>query len=281
VATAAAAGSRYTVGATVPITVTFSEAVAVTGTPKLALGDGGAAYYDPNESTSTALTFDYTVAARQNTADLDYASTAALTLNGATIKDLAGNAAALTLPATRTDGLATQHVVIDTTPPKVTSGSSTKAAGTYGVGTAIPITITFSEAVTVTGAPQLALNAGGGAAATYTSGSGTSTLTFIYTVAAGQNSSDLDYSSITALTLNGATVQDAAGNAATLTLPAPGTDGLAARHIVIRAAALTATAGKIAAARLSGGAGALYTDLAIAQLYGTDNAEKASGFDAG
>ncbi len=115
----------------------------------------------------------------------------------------------------------------------VTAVSSTQPAGAYGAGTTIPITVTFSEPVTVTGTPQLALNAGSGAVANYTGGSGTPVLTFSYTVAAGQNSSDLDYGSATALTLNGGSIQDAAGNAALLTLPTTGTDGLATQHIVI------------------------------------------------
>ena len=57
----------------------------------------------------------------------------------------------------------------------------------------------------------------------YTSGSGTATLTFTYMVAAGQNTTDLDYASTTALALNGGSIQDLAGNAAVLTLPATGT----------------------------------------------------------
>ena len=117
--------------------------------------------------------------------------------------------------------------------PTVTGVSSTEATGAYGVGTAIPIRVTFSEAVTVTGTPQLSLNTGSGVTANYSSGSGTSTLTFTYIVAAGQNSSDLDYASTTALTLNGGTIKDAAGTAAVLTLPATGTDGLATRNITI------------------------------------------------
>ena len=52
--------------------------------------------------------------AGQNSSDLDYASTAALGLSGGTIEDTAGNTAALTLPATGTDGLATTNIVIDT-----------------------------------------------------------------------------------------------------------------------------------------------------------------------
>ena len=76
---------------------------------------------------------------------------------------------------------------------------SSPAFGVYGPGTTLPISVTFSGPVTVTGTPQLALNAGNGAVANYTSGSGTSTLTFTYSVAAGQTTSDLDYTSTTAL----------------------------------------------------------------------------------
>jgi hypothetical protein len=72
----------------------------------------------------------------------------------------------------------------------------------------------MSEAVTVSGGtPTLTLNDGG--TATYKGGSGTSVLTFSYTVAAGQNTSDL---SVTAVNLNSAAVRDGAGNAANLSL---------------------------------------------------------------
>ena len=72
---------------------------------------------------------------------------------------------------------------------------------------------------------ELALNSGG--TASYASGSGTSTLTFTYTVAAGQNSPKLDYTSTSALTLNGGTIFDTVTNpnAANLTLPAPARSG--------------------------------------------------------
>ena len=114
-----------------------------------------------------------------------------------------------------------------------TEVASTQATGTYGVGTEVPIAVTFSEPVTVTGTPQLALNAGSGAVANYAGGSGTSALAFTYTVAAGQQSSDLDYASTAALALNGGSIQDPAGNAAVLTLPTIGTDGLANQNITI------------------------------------------------
>ena len=63
------------------------------------------------------------------------------------------------------------------------------------------------------GVPTLTLNDGG--VATYTGGSGTGTLTFSYTVAAGQNAAAL---AATAVNLNGATIHDGAGNAASLSL---------------------------------------------------------------
>ena len=124
-------------------------------------------------------------------------------------------------------------------PPTVTNVSSTAANGTYGVTANIPITVSFSNAVNVTGTPQLALNSGG--FASYTSGSGTSTLTFLYVVVAAQNSAHLDYTSTTALSLNGGTIKDASNNAAVLTLPAPGAAGSlgANKNIVINTVAPT------------------------------------------
>src|SRR5205814_10155454 len=98
-------------------------------------------------------------------------------------------------------GTTTRTFVYDTAAPTVTNVTSTKADGAYPAGTLIPVTITFSENVTVTGTPTLALNSGG--TASYSSGSGGSTLTFNYTVGAGDNSADLDYSATNSLALSG------------------------------------------------------------------------------
>jgi hypothetical protein len=90
----------------------------------------------------------------------------------------------------------------------------TNGTGDLNAGKVITLTVNFSAAVTVNttgGTPTLALNDGG--TATYIGGSGTTALTFGYTVAAGQNTSDLTISSFN---LNGATVTDGAGNAADL-----------------------------------------------------------------
>ena len=66
-------------GKTVTLTLNLSEAVTVAGgTPTLTLNDGGTATYTGGSGTS-ALTFSYTVAAGQNTADL---TVTAVNLNG-------------------------------------------------------------------------------------------------------------------------------------------------------------------------------------------------------
>jgi hypothetical protein len=103
--------------------------------------------------------------------------------------------------------------------------TSSTANGSYKNANIISIQVVFTEAVAVTGTPQLTLETGtNDAVVNYTSGSGTDTLTFDYTVsgAASHTASDLDYKSTSALALNFGTINDSAGNAALLTLAAPG-----------------------------------------------------------
>ena len=199
-------------GKVVTYTINMSEVVTVNttgGSPTLSLNDGGTATYTSGSGTN-ALTFSYTVLAGQNTPDL---MVSGFNLNGASIADGAGNSANLSLT-----GIAQGSPSVDTTAPTVgsvvASGKGiTAGSGDVGTGSVVTLTVNLSEAVTVaSGTPTLTLNNGG--AATYTGGSGTNALTFSYTVAAGQNTSDL---SVTAVSTNGATVKDAAGNAADLT----------------------------------------------------------------
>jgi hypothetical protein len=78
-----AGAGHLNVGSVVTLTLNVSEAVAVSGgTPSLILNDLGTAVYDAAHSTSTALVFNYTVAAGQNTADL---AVTEVHLNGATV----------------------------------------------------------------------------------------------------------------------------------------------------------------------------------------------------
>ena len=228
VGTSLAKGS-YTVGQVVPVVITFSEVVNVTGMPQLTLETGitdAIVNYSSGSGTNN-LTFNYTIASGQNVADLDYASSSSLALNGGTIIDVGSNSANASLPAPGQAGSLgyNNNLVIDTQLPTITTVSSTLANGSYKAGVVIPITVTFSENVQVTGTPVLNLSAGGPASAAYTSGSGTNVLTFNFTVATGLATSDLDYFSTTALVLNSGTIRDGALNNAILTLASPGSAG--------------------------------------------------------
>jgi uncharacterized protein YjiK len=136
-------------------------------------------------------------------------------------------------PANSIEGTASTTVGWFTKPPTVTNVTSSTGNSTYGVTGVISIQVTFSAAVTVTGTPQLTLETGTtDAVVNYVSGTGTDTLTFTYTVASGENSSDLDYFSTGALALNGGSIKStyAIGSSydpvnATLTLPTPGAAG--------------------------------------------------------
>ena len=108
------AGSAYNAGDTVPVTVSFNEAVTVTPPLTLALNVGAAAAYASGSGTST-ITLSYTVQAGHNVDPLNY--TAITDLTG-TVSDLQGNPAALTLPdPPLTSALAALDLRIDTNAP--------------------------------------------------------------------------------------------------------------------------------------------------------------------
>mgnify|MGYP000515278497 FL=1 len=114
-------------------------------------------------------------------------------------------------------------VTIATPIPTVTGLTLTSATGiqnnTLNAGDVLSATVTFSEAVTVSGSPQLALHIGSDTVqASYASGSGTTTLTYTYTILANQT--DANGISIDAdpLSLNSGTILSTATSApATLT----------------------------------------------------------------
>ncbi len=224
--TSSTADGVYSIGGTVSIQLSMSENVLVTGIPQLTLETGSTdavASYVSGSGTDT-LTFSYTVTDGQNSTDLDYVSTSALTLNGGTIQDTAGNDATLTLVSPGTPGSlgSSKNIVIDTSAPVVQDVTSSALDAVYNLGNTLFLQIVFSEIVNVNGTPQLTLETGlSDAIVNYVSGSGTNTLTFSYTVAPGQNSSDLEYFGVHALSLNGGTINDIANNNAVLLLPNP------------------------------------------------------------
>ncbi|WP_193771515.1 DUF4347 domain-containing protein [Candidatus Magnetaquicoccus inordinatus] len=225
---ASSADGSYKAGDTINVTVTFTEAITVTGTPYLTLetgtNDRNATY--SSGSGSTTLTFAYSVQAGDSTTDLDYVATTSLNANGGTLQNGSAVDAVLTLatPGAANSLSNNKAIIIDTSAPTISAVSATTANGSYKAGDTVDVTVTFSEAVTVTGTPQITLETGStDRTVNYGSGSGSSTLTFTYTVQAGDSSSDLDYTTTSALNLNGGTIKDGAGNDATLTLAAPGT----------------------------------------------------------
>ena len=138
----------------------------------------------------------------------------------ATATDAAGNISPASSP--------NYSVTVDTTSPSPSpSGiTSANANGRYGFGSTITLQLSFTETVYITGSPSLLLETGStDRAAVYKSGSGTNTLSFDYTVQLGDRSADLDIVTSAALSLQGGSIQDAAGNGASLTLPAPGAPG--------------------------------------------------------
>jgi len=195
-------GSDLDAGQTVTFTLTASEALTVATGAVLTLNNGATAVY--NNSSGK---FVYTVASGQDTSDLK------VTGYSGSITDAAGNALAVSGVTLDTG------VKIDTTAPVVTT--LTAPTGDDGPGTLVAFTVNFSEAVTVNtsgGTPTLTLS--NGATASYVSGTGTNALVFNYTVGAtgsGQDAADLATATSNALTLNGGTIKDAAGNNAVLT----------------------------------------------------------------
>ena len=210
----------------IPIEVGFTEPVVVNtsgGIPQLTMETGGSGRtvnYASGSGTAT-LTFRYTVTRGDSSTGLDVRGTGALALNGATVRDAAGNDAVLTLVPTGSLNAA-GAVAVDTTVPTVTSVTSTAADGPYKAGSVIPVVVTFSEPVTVTGTAQLLLETGlVDRQVMLTGGSGTATLGFDYTVQAGDTSADLDYVSVRALTVTGGAISDVTGNEADYSLPDP------------------------------------------------------------
>jgi VCBS repeat-containing protein len=218
------ANATYIAGQDLDFTVHLSEAVTVTGTPEIALtlDTGGTvdAQYVSGSGTS-ALVFSYAVIGGE--ADTNGIGVGnAIILNGGTVQDAATNAAVLTL---NNVGL-TGGVLVDSIPPTVSS-VSVPTDGVYSIGQTLAFTVNFSENVLVTtgggGAPYIdvTLDTGGTVHAVYTGGSGTSALTFAYTVASGNDDAN-GIAVGSSINLNGGTINDAATNAAVLTLSSIG-----------------------------------------------------------
>jgi len=92
----------YNTGASITLSIIFSSAVTVTGTPSLALetGDTDKSASYTSGSGSNQLIFTYNVGEGDTATDLDYKATTSLTLNGGTIIDTNNNNVAILTLAT-------------------------------------------------------------------------------------------------------------------------------------------------------------------------------------
>ena len=120
------ANATYGAGQTLDFTVTFSEPVTVTGSPRIALTlANGVTVYATYVSGSggQTLTFRHTIAAGE-TAPSGISTAASIDLNGGAIADAAGNAGAVGLGAAPSTG----GVIVDAGTPVTTTTSSTSTA---------------------------------------------------------------------------------------------------------------------------------------------------------
>ena len=117
-------------------------------------------------------------------------------------------------------------ITVDATPPTVTSFSSTKSNGTYGIGTTVNITATLSEAVADGASITVTLDTGDTVVLTKAT---STTLTGTYTVGTGDNSADL---TVTSYALTSAPT-DAAGNAMTSTTLPTGANNIAGAQAIV------------------------------------------------
>ena len=167
VSSSPASGDTYLLGETISVTLTFSEKVDVTGSPRLKIdmdpADWGEKTASYSGGTGTAsLTFTHTVVQPNYSTQGIAVLADSLALNGGTIKSSSSQADAA-LSHIRLNHNASHKVDWQRSPPAPTvTGvrvSSSPASGdTYLLGETIQVTLTFSENVTVTGSPRLKID---------------------------------------------------------------------------------------------------------------------------
>ncbi|WP_291908835.1 Ig-like domain-containing protein [Chitinophaga sp. CB10] len=187
------------VNAPFTVTATFNEAVTGLTISDFSISNGALA----NLQTANNISYQFTVTP---TAD----GTVSLQLPAGRVTNIAGNANAASN---------TLQLTYDVTPP-VISTVAVPASGYYKAGDVLSFTVNFSENIHVAatgGTPTLDVTLNSGVVkAAYASATATS-LTFRYTIQ--PNDMDLDGIALgSALSLNGSTIRDDAGNNASLTL---------------------------------------------------------------
>ena len=222
-------GDTYGVGELISVSIDFTEPITVTGSPLLTLTIGSlprtAEHFGFDNFTSFGrIWFQYEVQAEDLDQDGVSIAADALHLNGATIRDGAGNDAELGLG---------DHAIVNDLDHKVdgsvdhvatVSGvriwSEPHNGDTYAVGEMIGVGVAFTEPISVTGTPQLELTIGAATRSAELSHVWSTRIGFSLSYEVQADDLDADGISIAAdaLHLNGASIKDSTGNDAELDL---------------------------------------------------------------
>lgn len=216
----AAPNLTYYLGQQLTFRFLYDEPVFVTGVPQLEMTVGADTVYANyvSGSGSDTLVFKYTVTSTDY--DLNgIALSSPLLLNSGTIKDQAGNNAALTYTLPNTTG-----VRIDGDTPLVETFIP-PVSDTYTPGEHLDFSLQFTEAVNVVGTPRVEVDIGGEIVyADYISGTGSDTLVFRYSIIPGNVDEDgVDVTNT--IDLNGGSIQDTGANPALWLFDPPATTG--------------------------------------------------------
>ena len=213
-----ASDNTYQRGDSIGVWVGFTENMAVSGIPQLALTIGAntrLALYTGLNSDRTFLYFSYTVQMGDLDNDGISIGAAALQLNGGTIQDTGGTNANLSLGGYAITDNASHKVDDSPASPVVVTGVSffgnPKSGDTYERGERIEVRIDFDKQVDLTGTPQLTLTIGTQTRlARYGSHNAEQTaLIFGYRIRAGDRDANGISIGADALRLNGGTIRGA------------------------------------------------------------------------
>ncbi|MFL3052346.1 MAG: beta strand repeat-containing protein [Candidatus Neomarinimicrobiota bacterium] len=209
------ANGTYGIGEQISVTVTFSEAVTLSGGNLVITMETGANDTQvpaiTSLSNSATVTGVYTVVADDVSSDLTVKSVGT---TGA-VKDQAGNEITSWDIGTNLAAQTGKTIVIETTRPTITNITSTTNNGTYGAGDDLNVRITFSEAVTLSGGGakiSVPLETGDNdATVEINSVTNSATADGIYSVVEGHTTNGNDLAAKSKPTLVG-TLKDQAGN---------------------------------------------------------------------
>ena len=229
--TSSQSNGTYNIGDNIYLNVVFNENIYVVGSPKLEISVSNQTVNDSSKTISfynrsgSIARFRYQVLEGDTTSLLEYTSQSALSLNNGNIIDAAGNSASIILPipGSLNSLSSNRNIIIDGIAPFVKTVSSSSINDIYKINDNIDIEVEFSQPVIISGTPYIDLETGEyNARAYYSSGANTRVLKFVYNVASGHSSADLEYINSTNALYG--TIRDPSYNYASRILPLIGTD---------------------------------------------------------